>query len=114
MLDYVGAFAGSVSDEEDRAFVEEVGVAGLVDDCRSGFGDLGVARGGVGALEGGGVDFHSAGVDHRDDVGWIAGFRGCFLRLGCEDVEGADGDEGFAAAEAESFGCGYSYSEACV
>ena len=86
MLDYVGAFAGSVSDEEDRAFVEEVGVAGLVDDCRSGFGDLGVARGafatglwgdsaarwGVGALEGGGVDFHSAGVDHRDDMGWIA------------------------------------------
>ena len=72
MLDYVGAFAGSVSDEEDRTFVEEVGVAGLVDDCRSGFGDLGVARGGVGALEGGGVDFHSAGVDHRDDVGWIA------------------------------------------
>ena len=83
MLDYVGAFAGSVSDEEDRAFVEEVGVAGLVDDCRSGFGDLGVARGafatglwGVGALEGGGVDFHSAGVDHRDDVGWIAGQAG--------------------------------------
>ena len=79
MLDYVGAFAGSVSDEEDRAFVEEVGVAGFVDDCRSGFGDLGIARGGFGvvrrgvcALEGGGVDFHSAGVDHRDDVGLIA------------------------------------------
>ena len=79
MLDYVGAFAGSVSDEEDRAFVEEVGVACLVDDCRSGFGDLGVARGGFAvvrrgfaALEGGGVDFHSAGVDHRDDMGWVA------------------------------------------
>ena len=98
MLDYVGAFAGSVSDEEDRAFVEEVGVAGLVDDCRGGFGDLSVVRGafalvrrgafatrlwggsaallGVAALEGGGVDFHSAGVDHRDDVGWIAGQAG--------------------------------------
>ena len=116
MLDYVGAFAGAVADEETLALLKVFGEAVFVDDCRGGFRELAGDDGrGAGSLKHSGVDFHTTGVDHRDDEAGIPGRAGDDVgRLGDEGVEGADGEEGFAGAEAEAFGCGYSHSEACV
>ena len=146
VLDDVGAFAGSVTDEEAWALGQVVCEAVFVDDCRGGSGDL------VSVLKNGSIDFHAAGVDHRDDeaVGGSLDFarddimfarddimsarddrgrtrddrgrtrddRGTFsediFRLGYKGVEGADGEKGFAASEAEAFGGGDSYAEAGV
>ena len=182
MLDDVGAFAGAVSDEEAWALLEVFCEAVFVDDGWGGFcllageipgqaGDDVIARdvdviaGLTGNLKDGGVDFHAAGVDHRDDEAGIpgqgeipgqseipgqagddcgqagddcgrtrldvittlafviAGLTGNLCGgltgnrcggLGDEGVEGADGEEGFAGAEAEAFGCGYSHAEAGI
>ena len=149
MLDYVCAFAGSVADEEAWALLQVFGEAVFVDDGWGGFRELageipGRARDdgrgagdcrGAGSLKHSGVDFHTTGVDHRDDEAGVPGRAGDDVgrgdvpgragddvrgagddvgRLGDEGVEGADGEEGFAGAEAEAFGCGYSHSEACV
>ena len=61
VLDDVGAFAGSVTDEETWALGQVFCEAVFVDDCRGGSGDL------VSVLKNGSIDFHAAGVDHRDD-----------------------------------------------
>ena len=118
MLDDVGAFAGSVTDEEAWALCQVFCEAVFVDDCRGGSGDL------ASVLKNSGIDFHAAGVDHRDDeavggsldsarddIGTFSEGIGC---LGYKCVQGADGEEGLAGAEAETFGCGDSYSEAGV
>ena len=115
MFDYIGAFAGSVTDEEAWALFQVFGEAGFVYDYWGCFGDLGAV------FEHGSVDFHAAGVDHRDyeagflgQVGDDVGGVGDLSCLRNECVECADCKEGLAGAEAEAFGCGYSHTEACV
>ena len=121
MLDDISAFAGSVSDEEAWAFLKIFGEAGLVDDHRGSLRNL------LSVLENGCVDFHAAGVNHRDDVEGIPdqvgddGRRlvgddsqvvGCSLGHQC--VEGADGKQRLSGAEAKPFGGGYAHTQACV
>ena len=121
VLDDVGAFAGSVTDEEAWALGQVFCEAVFVDDCRGGSGDL------ASVLKDGGIDFHAAGVDHRDDEavgGSLDSARDDRGRtrddivtiscLGYKCVEGSDGKEGLAGAEAEAFGCRDTYAEAGV
>ena len=61
VLYHIGAFAGSVSDEEHRALLQVFCKAVFVYYDWHGLGDLGAVGG-----EYCGVDFHPAGVDHRD------------------------------------------------
>ena len=72
-----------------------------------------------------GVDFHAAGVDHRgDETGWLSFGTICVdigrlngkdvICLGDKGVEGADGEEGGAGAEADAFGGGDAYAETGV
>ena len=124
VLDYVGAFAGAVADEQAWALLQVFCEAGFVDDCRGGFGDLAVGRRSFAALrmtwrEYCRVDFHAAGVDHRDDetvwgsfaaLGmtkglWMAARLRRAEGLGYEGVKRADCNEWLAGAEAKSFGC---------
>ena len=110
MFDDIGTFAGAVSDEEAWTLLEIFGEAVFVDDGRGCFGDL------FAGFEHGGVDFHAAGVDHWDDVaGGSLDFarddrevarddreaaRDDFAGLSDEGVEGADGNQRLAGAEA--------------
>ena len=136
VLDDIGAFAGSVSDEEDGALLQVFGKAVFVYYDRCGFCDLDAVRG-----EYCRVHFHSAGVNHRDyeegipDLvgddgqaagGGVEGVVGGDNRirvdvegavgdgLSYQSVEGADGKERLVRAEAEALGGGYTYAQACV
>ena len=71
MLQEIGTFAGTVTDEEAWALLQIFCEAVLIDDHRGGFGDLpyviaGTSRG-RGYLKDSSIDFHAAGVYHRDN-----------------------------------------------
>ena len=119
VLDDIGAFAGSVSDEEDGALLQVFGKAVFVYYYRGGFCDLDAVRG-----EYCRVHFHSAGVDHRDyeegipDLvgddgqaagGDVEGVVGSDNRIG-GDVEGAVGGDNRVGGDVEgAVGDGLSY-----
>ena len=134
VLDYVGAFAGAVADEETWTLLEVFGEAGFVDYGWGGFCCLDVSA--VFICEYCGIDFHAAGVYHWDDVAEIPGQARDDIRSARDDIRSSMGDirsarddisglsdkriqctysqQRLARSEAEAFGGRYSYAEACV
>ena len=123
VLDDIGAFAGSVSDEEDGALLQVFGKAVFVYYYRGGFCDLDIVwrsldfarddrrsarddrgsarddRGSVG--EHCGVHFHSAGVDHRDYEEGIPDLVGDDGQAAGGDVEGVVGSDNRIGGDVE-------------
>ena len=97
--DDVGTFACSVADEEYRTLLQVFCEAVFVDDDRCRFGDLDVAQRSLGfarddrrsAGEYCCVDFHSAGVYHRNDEAGIPDQVGDDIVCAGDDI-GASGD----------------------
>ena len=116
VLDDIGAFAGSVSDEEDGALLQVFGKAVFVYYDRCGFGDLDIvwrsldfARDDRGGTRDDGrsvgeycrVDFHSAGVDHRDYEEGIPDLVGDDGQAAGGDVEGVVGSDNRIGGDVE-------------
>ena len=97
MFDYICAFACSVSDEQAWTLIQVLCKAVFVDDCWSGFGDLAVGRRSFASLrmtrrEYCSIDFHTASIDHRDNVLVLRSFALLWMtkRLCYEGVKCAD------------------------
>ena len=89
VFDDIGAFSGSVSDEQAWSPLQILCKAVFVDDRWCGFGDLAVEDRTFASLrmtgEDRGVYFHAAGVNHRNDEFGIPGLSLCY-----ESVKSAD------------------------
>ena len=111
VLDHVGAFAGSVSDEEDRTLFKVFCVAGFIDDCRGCLGDL------LAVFEYCCIYFHSSGIDHRYYIS-VCNVRFSFCRRGLclsdKSIQRSHGEKRFARSEAESFSCRYTHAQTGV